>query len=101
MLRAIAQHLCVDPLGDATHVREGESVLFTGFPIGSVLGLIPVTHRAMVSAITPIVMPAARADQLDARTVRRLQIGSFSVFPLILAHSIRPFSVPSVPAPET
>jgi S1-C subfamily serine protease len=70
------------PLGDGEGVREGETYLFTGFPIGSVLGLIPVTHRAMIAAITPIVMPAARADQLDARAVRRIAAGSFSVFQL-------------------
>ena len=69
-------------LGSSSKVREGEIYLFTGFPIGAVLGLIPVTHRSMISAITPIVIPAARADQLDARSVRRLQAGAFSVFQL-------------------
>jgi S1-C subfamily serine protease len=69
-------------LGDAEGVREGETYLFTGFPIGAVLGLIPVTHRAMIAAITPIVIPAARADKLDARAVRRLTAGTFPVFQL-------------------
>ena len=69
-------------LGDAQAVREGEWYLFTGFPIGSVLGLFPVTHRAMIAAITPIVIPAARADQLDARSARRLGEASFPVFQL-------------------
>ena len=69
-------------LGDGEGVREGETYLFTGFPIGSVLGLVPVTHRAMIASITPLVIPAARAAQLDARAVRRLAAGSFSVFQL-------------------
>jgi S1-C subfamily serine protease len=69
-------------LGDAQAVREGEFYLFTGFPIGSVLGLFPVTHQTMIAAVTPIVIPAARADQLDARAVRRLSAGPFSVFQL-------------------
>jgi len=69
-------------LGNSGAVREGELYLFTGFPIGGVLGLFPVTHRAMVASITPIVIPAARADQLDARSVRRLQTGAFRVFQL-------------------
>ncbi len=69
-------------LGDSSAVREGELYLLTGFPIGSVLGLFPVTHRAMIAAITPIVIPAARADQLDARSVRALQRGPFAVFQL-------------------
>jgi serine protease Do len=69
-------------LGDAQAVREGEGYLFTGFPIGSVLGLFPVTHRAMIAAVTPIAIPAARADQLNARVARRLNAGSFPVFQL-------------------
>lgn len=69
-------------LGDSALVREGELYLFTGFPIGAVLGLYPVTHRTMIAALTPIVIPAARADQLDARAVRRLTSGAFSVFRL-------------------
>ena len=36
----------------------------------------------MISAVTPIAIPAARADQLDARVARRLNAGSFSVFQL-------------------
>jgi len=69
-------------LGDSEAVREGELYLFTGFPIGAVLGLYPVTHRAMVASITPIVIPAARADQLDARAVRALKRNPFAVFQL-------------------
>src|SRR6201988_1903091 len=42
-------------LGDSARVREGESYAFTGFPIGMILGLHPVTHRGIISAITPIV----------------------------------------------
>lgn len=69
-------------LGDSEQVREGEIYLLTGFPIGTVLGIHPVTHRSMISAITPIVIPAPRADQLDARAVRRLAQGAFAVFQL-------------------
>lgn len=59
-------------LGDSNRVREGDDLYFTGFPIGSVLGVIPVTHRATVSALTPLAIPQADASQLDARAVRRL-----------------------------
>lgn len=69
-------------LGSSGRVREGETYLFTGFPIGTVLGLIPATNRAMISAITPIVIPAARADKLNARAIRRLAAGAFPVFQL-------------------
>jgi S1-C subfamily serine protease len=69
-------------LRDSATVREGDSVLFTGFPIGSVLGPFPATHRGMVSAITPIVIPPAGASKLDATMLRRLAGGAFPVFQL-------------------
>jgi S1-C subfamily serine protease len=47
-----------------------------------VLGLFPVTHRAMIAAITPIAIPAPRADKLDARVVRQLTSGAYTVFQL-------------------
>ena len=82
LLRIEGKPLPALTLGDAQAVREGDWYLFTGFPIGSVLGLFPVTHRAMIAAVTPIAIPAARADQLDARVARRLNAGSFPVFQL-------------------
>jgi S1-C subfamily serine protease len=69
-------------LGTLDSVKEGQSVLFTGFPIGTVLGLIAATHRGMVAAITPIVIPPPAAANLDARVVRRLTTGAFPVLQL-------------------
>ncbi len=69
-------------LGDSAGVAEGQEVAFTGFPLGMVLGLHHVTHRAMVSAITPIVMPAMSSGKLDARMVAQLRNGQFSIFQL-------------------
>jgi serine protease Do len=69
-------------LGDSERVREGETYLLTGFPIGAILGLYPATHSTMIAAVTPIVIPAARADKLDARAARRLAAGAFPVFQL-------------------
>jgi serine protease Do len=63
-------------------VREGQSVLFTGFPIGNVLGVFAATHRGMVAAITPIAIPPPMAAQLDLRVFRRLTTGSFPVLQL-------------------
>jgi S1-C subfamily serine protease len=69
-------------LRDSEGVAEGDQLMFTGFPIGTVLGLFPATHRAMVAALTPIVIPTANAQQLDPKVVRRLQGGGFKVFQL-------------------
>lgn len=57
-------------LGDSDRVREGENYLFTGFPIGAMLGLRPVTHRAMIAALTPIALPADNATQLSPARLR-------------------------------
>ena len=69
-------------LRDSGTVREGQSVLFTGFPIGPVLGPYPATHRGMVSAISPIAIPQARSSELDAQVIRRLANGAYPVFQL-------------------
>ena len=69
-------------LRDSATVAEGESLLFTGFPIGAVLGPFPATHRAMVSAIAPVAMPSASAKQLDAKVLRSLRQVPFLVFQL-------------------
>jgi serine protease Do len=59
-------------LGNSNKVREGEQYAFTGYPIGMVLGLNPVTHRGIVSAISPIVIPAHTAHRLNSKMIRRL-----------------------------
>lgn len=68
-------------LGEDQYLREGTELAFTGFPIGAVLGLYPVTHRAMVSAVTPYVIPAHSTASLTAEQVRRLR-NPFDVYQL-------------------
>jgi serine protease Do len=68
-------------LRDSDLVREGDLYAFTGFPIGAVLGLYPVTHNAMVSAITPIVIPVNRSNQLNPMMIKKLK-SPFNVFQL-------------------
>lgn len=68
-------------LGNSLRVREGESVAFTGFPIGTVLGLYPTTHRGIVSTISPIAIPVPRGRDLSARALRRLT-NPFDLFQL-------------------
>ena len=69
-------------LGDSDAVREGKSIAFTGFPIGGALGFTAVTHRGIVSAVTPVALPAARAGQLNPAAIHRLREGPFLVFQL-------------------
>lgn len=69
-------------LGDSDSVREGRMLAFTGFPIGMVLGFHPATHRGMVSAITPVVLPGITARQLTATMISRIRDSAYVVFQL-------------------
>ena len=60
-------------LGDSEKVREGQEIAFTGFPIGMVLGLYPVTHRGIVAAITPMARPVENARTLNGAQMKRLR----------------------------
>ncbi len=67
-------------VGDSDLVREGQTIAFIGFPIGGALGFSPVTHRGMISSITPIVLPAATSQQLSERAIRSARDGAFNIF---------------------
>lgn len=54
-------------------VAEGESIAFTGFPIGAVLGLYPVTHKGIVASITPVVIPARASTELSPAMIKTLK----------------------------
>jgi len=60
-------------LGDSGKVREGERYAFTGFPIGAILGLYPATHRGIVAAITPEIIPVDSSGRLTAGLINRLK----------------------------
>ena len=67
--------------GDSSSVREGQSIVFTGFPIGAVLGLYPVTHQGIISTISPIAIPQISIRGATADQLRRLR-EPFDVFQL-------------------
>jgi serine protease Do len=69
-------------LRNSDDIREGQPVAFTGFPIGGALGFSPVTHRGIISAITPIALPGNNAQQLNEKLIKRLKIGTFNIFQL-------------------
>jgi len=81
LLRISSDPLPALKLGDSDRVREGELYAFTGFPIGMALGLYPVTHRGIISAITPIVTPVDESGQLNPEMISRLR-APFDVFQL-------------------
>lgn len=58
-------------IGDSDKVKEGQLFYFTGFPIGSVLGLHPATHRAGLAAIAPIYSPTPGTRSLTSKLIKR------------------------------
>jgi serine protease Do len=81
LLRIVGDPLPALKLGNSDRAREGWQLYFTGYPIGSVLGLNPSTHRAGLAAIIPIFTPVAAASQLNARTLKQAK-DAYEVFGL-------------------
>ena len=81
LLRISGKPLVALALGDSNTVKEGATVVFTGFPLGMILGLHPATHRGIIAAITPFVSPAYNSKQLDVKAILRLN-HPFDVFQL-------------------
>jgi len=81
ILKISGRPLTALTIGDSSRVREGETYAFTGFPIGMVLGLNAVTHKAMISAVTPVVIPQLSGQQLDKKVLIRLT-APYDVFQL-------------------
>lgn len=69
-------------LGDSGKVAEGAALAFTGFPLGMVLGLHHVTHRGMVSAITPVAIPSISSRKLDLPLLGQLHKQMYAIFQL-------------------
>jgi S1-C subfamily serine protease len=60
---------------------DGSYIAFTGFPIGAVLGLYPVTHRGIIASTTPTVIPAQTAGQITLKMLKRMR-NPYSVYQL-------------------
>ena len=54
-------------------IREGSYIAFTGFPIGSILGVYPVTHRGIIASITPTITPVMDSRQMSIKMLKRLR----------------------------
>ena len=68
-------------LADNKTRPDGSYIAFTGFPIGGVLGLYPVTHRGIISSTTPTVTPAQTAGQINLKMLKRMR-NPYSVYQL-------------------
>jgi len=63
-------------LAKSGSVREGERIAFTGFPLGMVLGLYPVTHQGIVSAIAPLAQPQISSKAITRDMLRSMRSAS-------------------------
>lgn len=81
LLRIRGEALPALRIGDSDRVREGQTLYFTGYPLGAILGLYPATHRAGLAAIAPIYTPPASASRLTPQLIRRADQG-FHIFQL-------------------
>lgn len=69
-------------LADSDSAAEGQLFAFTGYPLGMRLGLNAVTHRAMLSSVTPAIMPTIDSQSLDAQRAAQLSRRPFVIFQL-------------------
>jgi serine protease Do len=81
LLRIPGKPLPALRVGKSQAVREGELYAFTGFPLGVILGFYPVTHRGIVSAITPVAIPQSSSRTLSPKMIKRLR-KPYNVFQL-------------------
>ena len=68
----VDSHLPALTLANSEFIADGTEILMTGFPIGAVLGLYPATHRGIVAAMTPDVIPTMHSQQLSGRVLESL-----------------------------
>jgi serine protease Do len=73
ILKIEGQALPALSLANNNFRREGSAIAFTGFPIGAVLGLYPVTHRGIIAAVTPTIIPVDDARQISIAMLKRLR----------------------------
>ncbi|UUO23418.1 trypsin-like peptidase domain-containing protein [Colwellia sp. M166] len=73
ILKIKGQPLPALQLAQSKFKPEGSSIAFTGFPIGAVLGLYPVTHRGIIAAVTPTIIPVDDSRQISIAMIKRLR----------------------------
>lgn len=73
ILKVSGKKLPTMKLASKAYLPDGYPIAFTGFPMGSVLGLYPVTHQGIISSVTPIVVPATDSRQISITMLKRMR----------------------------
>ncbi len=81
LLHFVGPQLPAMTIGNSDNVKEGETYAYSGYPAANVLGLYPVTHRGMISAIVPFMIPVNNSTQLTIDALKKLR-NPFSIFQL-------------------
>jgi serine protease Do len=81
LLRVGGAPLPAVKFGNSEAVKDGQSVAFTGFPIGNSLGFYPVTHLGIIASQPPIAVPGGTGG-LNSSVVQVLKSGPFVLFEL-------------------
>ena len=72
-LLEISQSLPAMRLAGNKTLADGADIAITGFPIGMVLGLYPVTHKGIIAANVPLAIPPASQKNLTTDMIRALR----------------------------
>ncbi len=59
-------------IADSKKVREGYRVIFSGYPVGFILGLNATTHTGIISSIAPLIKPSPSARIINGKIIRHL-----------------------------
>jgi S1-C subfamily serine protease len=82
LLRITGTPIATLTFGNSDAARDGSSVAFTGFPLGTALGFYPVTHRGIIASHAPVALPAPNAATLDGRVIQGIKANPFVLFQL-------------------
>lgn len=82
LLRVQGEALNPLPIATDQVAQEGKGVAILGFPVGGALGFSLVTHRGIISSITPIALPQASAQALNEKSIRKLREATFNILQL-------------------
>ncbi|MES2018675.1 MAG: serine protease [Pseudomonadota bacterium] len=69
-------------LAEGGELAEGTELALTGYPLAMALGLHAATHRALLAAVTPIVLPSATSGKLSSAAIMQLQRPPFMIYQL-------------------
>lgn len=73
ILKISGEPLPAFKLASSDYQREGSYIAFTGFPIGAILGLYPVTHRGIIASITPVIIPVVSSQQISPKMLKKMR----------------------------